>query len=228
MKVHDATLRHRELVQEIFNIGDEVATYIENLAEAIADWDEELVEDCITEFEEIIAEASQDSRTILAELYGLNQALTSGLAAGTVALGEESSIALLPTPVLINTHSLRERFPITQSPIIVGELTQALDSRTELVKEYLAHVTQWELGQTEYAARNPGLSNLPRLYNRTRNMVLSVGHAWLAAVAQEHPHYARTMRGSNPPQFLNERARIDAIVARVRSKKNSVASADAS
>ena len=45
MQVLTATLRHRELTQEIFNIGDEVATFIENIAEAIADWDVELVED---------------------------------------------------------------------------------------------------------------------------------------------------------------------------------------
>ena len=47
MQVLTATLRHRELTQEIFNIGDEVATFIENIAEAIADWDVELVEDCV-------------------------------------------------------------------------------------------------------------------------------------------------------------------------------------
>ena len=41
----DALLRHRELTQEVYNIGDEVAQYVENLAEAIADWDAELVED---------------------------------------------------------------------------------------------------------------------------------------------------------------------------------------
>ena len=31
-----AELRHRELTQEIYNIGDEVAEYTEHLAEAIA------------------------------------------------------------------------------------------------------------------------------------------------------------------------------------------------
>ena len=56
MQVLTATLRHRELTQEIFNIGDEVATFIENIAEAIADWDVELVEDCVAEFEDIIGD----------------------------------------------------------------------------------------------------------------------------------------------------------------------------
>ena len=34
-----AELRHRELTQEIYNIGDEVAEYIEHLIESIADWE---------------------------------------------------------------------------------------------------------------------------------------------------------------------------------------------
>ena len=40
-----AVLRHRELTQEIYNIGDEVAEYIEHVAESIADYDGELTED---------------------------------------------------------------------------------------------------------------------------------------------------------------------------------------
>jgi len=31
--------------------------------------------------------------------------------------------------------------------------------------------------------------------------------------------YTRTMRGANPPAFLAERARIDAVVARVAAKR---------
>ena len=41
-----AELRHRELTQEIYNIGDEVVDYIEHLIEAIEDWDDELALDC--------------------------------------------------------------------------------------------------------------------------------------------------------------------------------------
>ena len=58
-----AQLRHRELTQEIYNIGDEVAEYIEHIMEAVSDWDLELVEDCLAEFDEIITEARDDSRT---------------------------------------------------------------------------------------------------------------------------------------------------------------------
>lgn len=50
MQVTDAKLRHRELTQEVYDIGDEVATYIDNLVEALTDWDTELVADCRFEF----------------------------------------------------------------------------------------------------------------------------------------------------------------------------------
>ena len=48
-----AELRHRELTQEIYNIGDEVAEYLEHLIEAIEDWDEELCMDCLAELGDI-------------------------------------------------------------------------------------------------------------------------------------------------------------------------------
>lgn len=223
----DATTRHRQLTQEIFNIGDEVATYIENLAEAVADWDAELVEDCLAEFEEIVAEARRDARAVLSELAGLRQALTSGIASGTVA-------AMTPVrkefsrPVLITTDNLRDRFPIQRTPVMVGELTQALEARTELIGDYLAHVVEWELAETERAARDLDSLNLPLLYARTAEAVTAAAEAWLESVAVEHPAFCRTMRGSNPPAFLNERARIDAVVQRVRAKLRAAKGADAS
>ena len=65
-----AVLRHRELTQEIYNIGDEVAEYVEHIAEAIADYDGELTEDCLAEFVEIVDDARQDARRVVAELPG--------------------------------------------------------------------------------------------------------------------------------------------------------------
>ncbi|ADL21399.2 hypothetical protein [Corynebacterium pseudotuberculosis] len=218
MQVFDATLRHRELTQEIFNIGDEVATYIENLAEAIADWDAELVEDCVAELEEIFEDARRDSRDVVRELVGLRQALTSGLASGTVSASAPTKDAV-DRPVVLNAESLRERFPIQNSPVIVRELSQALEARTDLVGEYLAHIVSWELAETEKAARDLDALNLPMLYSRTAEVVFAVARAWAEAVATEHPGYTRTMRGSYPPAFLNERARIDAVVARVIAKR---------
>lgn len=218
MQVFDATLRHRELTQEIFNIGDEVATYIENLAEAIADWDAELVDDCVAELEEIFEDARRDSRAVVRELVGLRQALTSGLASGTVAASAAMEDAV-DRPVVLNAESLRERFPIQNSPVIVRELSQALEARTDLVGGYLAHIVSWELLETEKAARDLDALNLPMLYSRTAEIVFAAARAWTEAVATEHPGYTRTMRGAQPPAFLNERARIDAVVARVIAKR---------
>ena len=53
-----ASLRHWELTQELFDIGDEVAGYVENLAEATRDFDGELAAECLTEFDEIVDEAN--------------------------------------------------------------------------------------------------------------------------------------------------------------------------
>jgi len=39
-------------------------------------------------------------------------------------------------------------------------------------------------------------------------------------VCEDHPAFTRTMRGSQPPEFLVERARIDAVVARVAAKRS--------
>lgn len=219
MQVLDATMRHRELTQEVFNIGDEVATYIENIAEAVADWDAELVEDCMAEFEEIVEEARKDSRTLITELMGLRQALTSGLASGTVST-TGPAIKEVERPVLITPHSLKERFPISKSPVIVGEMAQALEARTELIKEYLAHIVEWELAETERVARDVDSLSLPLLYARTAEAVNAATTAWLRTVADEHPGFTNTMRGHNPPMFLNERARIDAVVMRVKAKLN--------
>ncbi|AKE40942.1 Uncharacterised protein [Corynebacterium kutscheri] len=218
MRVADATLRHRELTQEVFNIGDEVATYIENLAEAIADWDGELVEDCLAEFTEIIDDARRDARIVITELIGLRQALTSGIASGTISIGMLTT-KTVARPVVIRAEDLRTRFPIQQSPVMVGELTMALESRTELMGEYLSHIVEWVLADTERAAREIGTLSLPVLFSRVSEAVTSAAYAWLEAVAWEHPAFARTMRGNNPPSFLNERVRIDAIVARVITKR---------
>jgi hypothetical protein len=47
-------------------------------------------------------------------------------------------------------------------------------------------------------------------------------------VVADYPGVTRTMRGSHPPEFLNERARIDAVVARVKAKMGRAAGAHVS
>ena len=80
-----AELRHRELTQEIYNIGDEVAEYLEHLIEAIEDWDEELCMDCLAELGDIVEDARVDSGRCVGELMGLRQALVSGVRSGTIS-----------------------------------------------------------------------------------------------------------------------------------------------
>lgn len=230
MQVLTATLRHRELTQEIFNIGDEVATFIENIAEAIADWDVELVEDCVAEFEDIIGDARTDSRTIIRELKGIRQALTSGLASGTVAATMPDGDEQMKRPNPMNAQLLRNQFPITNnSPVMVQEINHILQDRTELVRQYLAHIVDWELAETEKAVRSAeDERTLLTVFGYTSDAVTSAAKAWREAVVADYPGVTRTMRGSHPPEFLNERARIDAVVARVKAKMGRAAGAHVS
>ena len=57
MEHYDARLRLREITQELYDIGDEVAEHIEHLAQAIADVDRELVDECVLELADIVDEA---------------------------------------------------------------------------------------------------------------------------------------------------------------------------
>ena len=187
-----AVLRHRELTQEIYNIGDEVAEYTEHLAEAIADYDGELTEDCLAEFVEIVDDARQDARRVVAELIGLRQALTSGL---------------------------NDLYPL-QAPFSVQTMQDALTGRTDLVVQHLGEVVSYCLEQTDMVARELGVVSLPHLYARVGEIVEEAVTGWVETVCVDHPAFARTMRGSNPPAFLEERARIDRIVQKVAAKRS--------
>ncbi|RNE49593.1 hypothetical protein [Corynebacterium alimapuense] len=213
-----AELRHRELTQEIYNIGDEVAGYIEHLAEAVGDWDAELVEDCLAEFSEILDDARRDSRTIVGDLLGLRQALTSGVRAGVLSASAAPG-ARLPEPNLLDAAVLNSDYPISEQPGAVHELSDVLDARTEAVTEWLDGTVDWVLTQTDLVARNLDAVSLPHLYARVGTTVTAAVSGWLSTVAEAHPAYTRTMRGNNPPMFLAERARIDAIVASVAAKR---------
>ena len=218
------------MTHEIFNIGDEVATFIENIAEAIADWDVELVEDCVAEFEDIIGDARTDSRTIIRELKGIRQALTSGLASGTVAATMSDGDEQMKRPTPMNAQLLRNQFPIkNNSPVMVQEINHILQDRTELVRQYLAHIVDWELAETEKAVRSAENERpLLTMFAYTSDAVTSAAKAWRVAVVADYPGVTRTMRGSHPPEFLNERARIDAVVARVKAKMGRAAGAHVS
>ncbi|HZK32426.1 MAG TPA: hypothetical protein VFC72_05900 [Corynebacterium sp.] len=213
-----AQLRHRELTQEIYNIGDEVAEYIEHLAEAVQDWDGDLAAECLAEFAEIVYDARHDARRIIGELLGLRQALTSGVRAGVLS-ASASLEARIPEPELLDAGGLEELHPISLAPVAVRELADALDARTALTAQHLSELVDFTLEQTDRVARDLDAVSLPRHYARIGELVTQATQGWLDTVVELHPGYTRAMRGSNPPTFLVERARVDAIVARVAAKK---------
>jgi len=213
-----AVLRHRELTQEIYNIGDEVAEYTEHLAEAIADYDGELTEDCLAEFVEIVDDARQDARRVVAELIGLRQALTSGRAAGHLSAGAKPE-ERIPEPELLDASGLQDLFPL-QAPFSVQTMQDALTGRTDLVVQHLGEIVSYCLEQTDMVARELGVVSLPQMYARVGEIVEEAVMGWVETVCVDHPAFVRTMRGSNPPEFLEERARIDRIVAKVAAKRS--------
>lgn len=218
MRKTAAVLRHRELTQEIYNIGDEVAEYIEHIAEAIADYDGELTDDCLAEFAEIVDDARQDARRVVGELIGLRQALTSGMRAGVLSAsaGAEERI---PEPELLDAAGLEDLFPLA-APFSVRTMHDALTGRTELAVQHLTEIVDYTLEQTDMVARELGAVSLPHLYSRVGELVEAAVDGWMETVCVDHPAFARTMRGANPPAFLAERARIDAIVAKVAAKRS--------
>ena len=213
-----AMLRHRELTQEIYNIGDEVAEYIEHIAEAVADYDGELTDDCLAEFVEIADDARVDARRVVGELIGLRQALTSGMRAGVLsasACPEEK----VPEPELLDATGLEELFPLS-APFSVQTMEDALTGRTDLTVQHLTEIVAYTLEQTDMVAQNLAAVSLPQLYFRVGELVESAVDGWLDSVVAEHPGFTRAMRGCNPPAFLEERARVDAIVAKVAAKRS--------
>ena len=124
-----AELRHRELTQEIYNIGDEVVDYIEHLIEAIEDWDDELSLDCLAELGDIVEDARVDSGRCVGELIGLRQALVSGLKSGTISAASSGDNDV-EEPKQLTARALAEGLPISGPPVVVSELAETLRGRT--------------------------------------------------------------------------------------------------
>ena len=218
MRKTAAMLRHRELTQEIYNIGDEVAEYIEHIAEAVADYDGELTDDCLAEFVEIADDARVDARRVVGELIGLRQALTSGMRAGVLsasACPEEK----VPEPELLDATGLEELFPLS-APFSVQTMEDALTGRTDLTVQHLTEIVAYTLEQTDMVARELGAVSLPHLYATVSELVEAAVEGWVETVCVDHPAFVRTMRGTNPPEFLDERARINRIVEKVAAKRS--------
>lgn len=218
MRKTAAVLRHRELTQEIYNIGDEVAEYIEHIAESIRDYDGELTDDCLAEFAEIVDDARQDARRVVGELIGLRQALTSGMRAGVLSASAAAQ-ERIPEPEFLDADGLEDLFPLS-APFSVRTMHDALTGRTELAVQHLGEIVDFTLEQTDMVARELGAVSLPHLYARIGELVEAAVEGWMETVCVDHPAFTRTMRGANPPAFLVERARIDAIVAKVAAKRS--------
>ena len=218
MRKTAAVLRHRELTQEIYNIGDEVAEYIEHIAESMRDYDGELTDDCLAEFAEIVDDARQDARRVVGELIGLRQALTSGMRAGVLSASAAAQ-ERIPEPEFLDGDGLEDLFPLS-APFSVRTMHDALTGRTELAVQHLGEIVDFTLEQTDMVARELGAVSLPHLYARIGELVEAAVEGWMETVCVDHPAFTRTMRGANPPAFLAERARIDAIVAKVAAKRS--------
>ncbi len=212
-----AQLRHRGLTQEIYNIGDEVAEYIEHLIEAIEDWDGQLTLDCLAELAEIVEDARRDSGRVVGELIGLRQALVSGVKAGTISAAVTGDNEI-EEPRGVTARGLELKYPL-DGPHVIAEMAYALRGRTDYVVAYLRDMVDYVLAQTDAVARNLDMISLPHLYKRAGSAVLVATEGWLHTVVHANPAFVRTMRGHNPPQFLEERARVNAIVAKVAAKK---------
>ncbi|MBZ8178421.1 hypothetical protein GP475_08360 [Corynebacterium poyangense] len=212
-----AELRHRELTQELYDIGDEVAGYLENLSEALHDWDAELVADCLAELEEISSDAIRDSRLYSVELAGLRRALTSGRKRGVLSVRDYRPH--VSAPEFFHAAELEDRFPLRSSPLSVHDLASTLEARTSTAVSTVQQYVEFCLDQTAYGIEDLGAVDLPRLYRRIEREVRAVACAWLTTVAEAHPGYTRTMRGHHPPEFLHERARIAAVVDKINARR---------
>lgn len=223
---YSAADRLRDLCREISDIGDEVATYIDNVAEAVADWDWDLVVDCLEELGVIIDEAREDVRPATNELAGIRTALTSGLRSGHLSAGLSAReragrgpAGTVAHPDPLTTSSLEEKYPVPTGVVDAAMVGEVLTARTELVSSYCAHVAQWVEDQTNLALVDVQATNLSLVFAQAQRMVDTATSAWEDTVVQAYPPFTRMMRGSCPPAFLAERARVDAIVARVAASR---------
>ena len=124
----------------------------------------------------------------------------------------------IPEPELLDAAGLEDLFPL-QAPFSVQTMQDALAGRTDLTVQHLGEIVQYTLEQTEMVARELGAVSLPHLYARVGELVEAAVDGWMETVCIDHPAFVRTMRGVAPPQFLEERARVDAIVAKVAAKR---------
>ncbi|MDO4909304.1 MAG: hypothetical protein Q3962_05580 [Corynebacterium sp.] len=219
MQLADAKLRHRELTQAVYDIGDDVAEHIDHIAEAMRDWDVYLVRDCLLEFQDCLKEAVTDARSILGELAGIRIALTTGRFAGSISIPVPHT-AEVTEPELLDASLLASWYPLADGPQDVSAMTKAITGRHEEALLQCEHIVDWIIDQTAVLGAEPTAFNMPRFLNHAGRYVDAVARGWISEVGECEPAFTRGMHGNNPPKFLEERIRIESILARVERRRN--------
>ena len=220
--MHDAArLRLRELTQSVYDIGDEVAGYIDNLSEAMADWDTELVGDCALELREAVAGGRTEVRVALAELNGLRQAFVSGIRSGSLSASLSANAVIDDHRDTLSFLRNQQVVPVEQAPApVVSTATLRLTLRkhnTEVIDQ-LTELAEWVVEQTRCACEEQRVL-LPQALARAEKHALELVDTWNATVVGDHPALVTELRGEAPPRFLAERARVEQIVGKIRSRR---------
>lgn len=233
---YDAALRVRELTQNIYDIGDEIAEYIDHTAQAIADWDPELLRDCLEELGTIIQQGRREVRPQLYELNGLRQAFVSGVRSGEMS----ASVRHYPHPgrTLSFMHKVRPSPSVVASEektadhgrvTSAGEIAEPeamastaawrlwMRSCVDDLIGQLGELSEWVVEQTDLALQTQSVL-LPQAYSQAQETTVEIAGAF-GAIIDRQPQLAFSMRGEAPPAFLQERARVEAVITRILQRK---------
>lgn len=238
---YDASLRVRELTQNIYDIGDEIAEHIDHVAQAMMDWDPELVEDCLLELDEIVHEGRQEVRPGLSELNGLRQAFVSGVRSGQMS-GSSRSYSELGKTTFAHpgrTLTFMRKGTAAGADAVASDKKESGAKPDNLVEpESMASTATWRLwmrqsieqmvaelddlaewvvGQTQCALEAQSVL-LPQVYSKARQQTIEIAGRF-GAVIDRQPELAQGMRGEEPPQFLEDRARIEAVLTRIQQRR---------
>lgn len=221
--MHDAArLRLRELTQSVYDIGDEVAEYIDNLAEAMGDWDAELVDDCLLELAESVAQGRSEVRSALAELNGLRQAFVSGIRSGSLSASLSANLAMDDHPgrtlSFLRQHAVAPVEPSPAPMVSTATLRVNLRRRNTELTDSLNELAEWVVEQTRCAVEDQSVL-LPQALARAEKHTLDVVGRWRGTVIADHPALVTELRGEAPPRFLAERARVERVLSKVRNRR---------
>lgn len=225
--MHDAArLRLRNLTQEVYDIGDEIAEGIDNVAASMSDWDAELVADCMHELAELVEQGRAEVRLYLAEINGLRQAFVSGVNSGTLSAASEAYYH--PGRTLSFLHPRQDLPPESErsgmaqgtgsSPVVsTATLRMSLRRSNSSLTDELAALAEWVVAQTAEAVERQSVL-LPQAFATAWRHTGETVASWNRDIAEDHPALVSEMRGESPPEFLTERARIEEIISRVRAR----------